>query len=124
VAVGLETIRRSDPTSLKQSIARLAQLIEAYNIKNIVLGYPKNMNNTEGIRCEMTLRFKAKLERSFTGVEVTLWDERLSTVAVLRGMKGRSIAQKRESVDTMAAAYILQGYLDLNQRGENDGENG
>jgi len=112
LAVGVETIRRTDPKALKKSLARLRELINYYDIGEILVGYPKNMNNTEGIRCEKTRLFKEKLEAFFFGVPVILWDERLSTVAAMRSMVSLPAEKRDRMVDQIAAVYILQGYLD------------
>ena len=79
----------------------------------IVLGYPKNMNNTEGERCEKTKEFKEMLERR-TGLEVILWDERLTTVSADKHMMESGIRRedRKKYVDEIAAVFILQGYLD------------
>ena len=79
-AQGLETITRKDENKLRKTYARIEALIREYEAEQIVLGYPKNMNDTEGERVEKTLAFKEALERR-TGLEVILWDERMSTVA-------------------------------------------
>ena len=62
-AQGLEIVRRQSPNKLRQSLARIEEIIKEYNVERIVLGYPKNMNNTEGERCEKTKEFKEMLER-------------------------------------------------------------
>ena len=84
-----------------------------YQVSEIVLGYPKNMNNTEGERVTLTTEFKEKLERR-TGLPVSLWDERLTTVAADRSMMETGIRRehRKEFVDEIAAIFILQGYLD------------
>ena len=112
-AQGLETIVRKDENKLRQTCARIEELIEEYQIEAIVLGYPKNMNNTVGERGEKTQEFKAALERR-TGLEVILWDERLTTVAAERVLieSGVRRENRKKSVDQIAAAMILQGYLD------------
>ena len=79
-AQGVETIVRKDENKLRQTCARIEALIKEYEIEEIVLGYPKNMNNTAGERAEKTEAFKAMLERR-TGKPVILWDERLTTIA-------------------------------------------
>ena len=84
-AQGLEIIRRQSSNKLRQSLARIEAIIAEYQVERIVLGYPKNMNNTEGERCEKTKEFKEMLERR-TGLEVILGDERLTTVAADRLM--------------------------------------
>lgn len=113
-AQGVEIVRRKSPSKLRQTLARIEELIEQYGVEKIVLGYPKNMNNTEGERCEKTKEFKEMLERR-TGLEVVLWDERLTTVAADRSMMETGIRRenRREYVDEIAAIFILQGYLDF-----------
>ena len=113
-AQGVEIVRRKSPAKLRQTLARIEELISQYNVERIVLGYPKNMNNTEGERCEKTKEFKEMLERR-TGLEVVLWDERLTTVAADRSMMETGIRRenRKEFVDEIAAIFILQGYLDF-----------
>lgn len=79
-AQGVEIIQRKSPNKLRQTLARIEELASSYGAEKIVLGYPKNMNNTEGERCEKTREFKEMLEKR-TGLSVELWDERLTTVA-------------------------------------------
>ena len=113
-AQGIEIIRRKSPNKLRQTLARLEELIEAYEVDRIVLGYPKNMNNTEGERCERTKEFQALLEKR-CGLPVILWDERLTTVAADRAMMEGGIRRedRKQYVDKLAAVFILQGYLDF-----------
>ena len=112
-AQGIEIIRRKSPTKLRQTLARIEELIEEYEVEKIVLGYPKNMNNTEGERCEKTKEFKEMLERR-TGLSVVLWDERLTTVSADNYMMESGIRreERKKYVDEIAAVFILQGYLD------------
>ena len=79
-AQGLEIIRRKEENKQRQTLARIEELIVEYGVTEIVLGYPKNMNDTLGDRVQKTEEFKEKLERR-TGLPVVLWDERLTTVA-------------------------------------------
>ena len=113
-AQGVEIIRREKPSKLRQTLSKIEELIRQYNVEKIVLGYPKNMNNTEGERCERTKEFKEQLEKR-TGLEVILWDERLTTVAADNAMIEMGIRRERrkEYVDEIAAIFILQGYLDF-----------
>lgn len=113
-AQGVEIVRRKSPGKLRQTLARIEELITEYGVEKIVLGYPKNMNNTEGERCEKTKEFKEMLERR-TGLEVVLWDERLTTVAADRSMIETGIRRenRKDFVDEIAAIFILQGYLDF-----------
>lgn len=112
-AQGVEIIRRKEENKLRQTLSRIEELIVEYGVEEIVLGYPKHMNNTEGVRVELTKEFQDKLERR-TGLPVTLWDERLTTVAADRAMMEAGIRreERREHVDRIAACLILQGYLD------------
>lgn len=112
-AQGVEIIRRKSPAKLRQTLARIEELIEEYEVDKIVLGFPKNMNNTEGERCEKTREFQEMLERR-TGLPVILWDERLTTVEADRTMIEGGIRRehRKEYVDMLAAVFILQGYLD------------
>lgn len=112
-AQGLEIIRRKEENKLRRTYARIEELIVEYQVEEIVLGLPKNMNATEGERAELTREFKDSLERR-TGLPVTLWDERLTTVAADRAMMEASIRreQRKDYVDMIAASLILQGYLD------------
>ena len=112
-AQGVEIIRRKAETKLRQTLARIKELADGYGVEQIVLGYPKNMNNTEGERCEKTKEFKGMLEKR-CGLPVVLWDERLTTVAADRSMMETGIRRenRKDYVDEIAAVFILQGYLD------------
>ena len=112
-AQGIEIIRREKETKLRQTLARIEALIKEYQVEMIVLGFPKNMNNTIGDRAEKSLAFKEMLEKR-TGLDVVMWDERLTTVEANRTlMEGKVRREDRSKyVDMLAAVYILQGYLD------------
>ena len=112
-AQGVETIVRKDENKLRQTCARIEALSKEYEIEEIVLGYPKNMNNTAGERAEKTEAFKAMLERR-TGKPVILWDERLTTIAAERVLMESGVRRENRKavVDKIAAVLILQGYLD------------
>lgn len=116
-AQGVEIIRRKEENKLRQTLARIEELIVEYEVEEIVLGLPKNMNATEGIRVELTKEFKEKLERR-TGLPVVMWDERLTTVAADKAMMEAGIRRenRKDYVDMIAATLILQGYLDLRGR--------
>lgn len=113
IATGLEIIRRDSEKKIRKTLIRIDELIAEYNIGKIVLGLPKNMNNTLGERAEKSLELKETLERR-TGLEVIMWDERLSTVSAHKAMMEAGIrrADRGNYVDSIAAAIILQGYLD------------
>lgn len=102
-AQGIEIVRRKSQGKLRQTLARIEELKEEYEVGKIVLGFPKNMNNTEGERCEKTLEFKEMLEKR-TGLEVVLWDERLTTVEADRTMMQVGIRRenRKEYVDELA----------------------
>ena len=109
----LETITRKDANKLRKTYARIEELVKEYDVEKIVLGLPKNMNNTEGERCEKTLEFKEMLERR-TSLPVTLWDERLTTVASEKVLMESGVRRenRKKVIDQIAASMILQGYLD------------
>ena len=112
-AQGIEIIRRKEENKLRQTLARIEELIVQYEVEEIVLGLPKNMNATEGERVALTMEFKEKLERR-TGLPVHMWDERLTTVAADRAMMEAGIRRenRKDYVDMIAATLILQGFLD------------
>lgn len=118
-AQGIEIIRRKEENKLRQTLARIEELIVEYGVEEIVLGLPKNMNNSEGIRVELTNEFKEKLERR-TGLMVHTWDERLTTVAADKTMIEAGIRRekRKDYVDMIAATFILQGYLDYRKNRE------
>lgn len=123
-AQGLTIIRRSNENEYKQSLKQLAEIIEEYQATEIVLGYPKNMDNTEGARCEKTRIFEERLQKRFPNIKIVLWDERMSTVASIRTLHEASmnIKQMKGVIDKMAAVHILQGYLDGLQRKQKNEE--
>ncbi|MCI7812495.1 MAG: Holliday junction resolvase RuvX [Lachnospiraceae bacterium] len=112
-AQGIEIIRRESENKLRRTMARIEELIREYGVDTIVLGLPKNMNNTMGDRAEKSLEFKAMLERR-TGLPVVMWDERLTTVEANRTLMEGNIRRenRKQYVDQLAAVLILQGYLD------------
>ncbi len=112
-AQGVEIIRRDSENKIRKSLARIEELIAEYEVSKIILGYPKNMDDSIGERAVKTEEFRERLERR-TGLEVILWDERLTTVAADRYMSEAGIrGEKRKAlVDEIAAVFILQGYLD------------
>lgn len=113
-AQGVEIVRRESENKLRKTYARIEQIIASYgDIDTIVVGFPKNMNGTEGERCQKSEEFKETLERR-TGLKVVLWDERLTTVAANNSMMESGIRreERHKYVDEIAAMFILQGYLD------------
>lgn len=113
-AQGIEIIRRKEENKLRRTLARIEALILEYQVEEIVLGLPKNMNDTLGPRVEKTLEFQEKLERR-TGLPIHTWDERLTTVAADKAMMEAGIRRenRKEYVDEIAAVLILQGFLDM-----------
>ena len=116
-AQGIEIIRRKEENKLRQTLARIEALIEEYGVDTIVLGLPKNMNDTLGERAQLSLEFKEKLERR-TGLPVVMWEEGLTTVAADKAMMEAGIRRenRKDYVDKIAACLILQGYLDRREK--------
>ena len=112
-AQGIETIERKEENKLRQTLARIEALVQEYEVEKIVLGFPKNMNNTIGERAEKSLELKEKLERRI-GIPVIMWDERLTTVEAERTLMESKVRRenRKKYVDKIAAVFILQGYLD------------
>ena len=125
-AQSVETIWRKQENKLRQTLARIEALVKEYEVTAIVLGFPKNMNNTIGDRAEKSLAFKEMLERR-TGLNVFMWDERLTTVEANRTLIEGGVRRENRGkyVDKLAAIFILQGFLDSKEgkelflRGEN-----
>ncbi len=109
------TIERKSENKLRKTLAQIEELIDAYEVSFVVLGYPKNMNNSEGQRVEATMEFKEHIERR-TGLEVKLWDERLTTIESERILMEAGVRRehRKDYIDKMAAAIILQSYMDAN----------
>ena len=126
-AQGVETVWRKQENKLRQTMARIEELISEYQVERIVLGYPKNMNNTVGERAVKSLEFKEKLEKR-TGLPVVMWDERLTTAEAERTLMETGVRRenRKQYLDQMAAVLILQGYPDrsnMMSKEENNGEN-
>lgn len=109
-AQGIETIRR---TSLEADFNRIRELIASYEVSEIVVGMPKNMNGTKGDRAIKTEEFVAKL-KAVVDVPIAFWDERLTTVMAERSLIEADVSRKKRKavIDKMAAVVILQGYLE------------
>lgn len=112
-AQGIETIERKEENKLRRTCARIEELIKEYDVEKIVLGFPKHMNNDIGERAEKALEFGEMLKRR-TGLEVVMWDERLTTVAAERTLIESKVRRenRKQYIDKIAAVFILQGYLD------------
>ena len=112
-AQGLETIVRQEENKLRRTLARIEMLIEEYQIETIVLGYPKNMDDSIGERARKTEEFRDMLVRR-TGLPVVLWDERLTTIEAndILIQSGVRRENRKKVIDKIAAVLILQSYLD------------
>ena len=109
----VETIWRKQENKLRRTLARIEELIAEYEVEKIVLGFPKNMNNTVGERAEKALELGEMLKKR-TGLEVIMWDERLTTVEADRTLIEAGVRRenRKQYLDGIAAVFILQGYLD------------
>lgn len=123
IATPFKTIRFNED-DYESLIPELTSIIENYNISKIVLGLPKNMNNTMGDRCQTTIEFKELLNRKFS-IEVVLQDERLTTVEATNYMLEADISRKKrkKKIDSLAANIILQTYLDKERGGNYERRN-
>ena len=113
----IETVERERANKLRKTYQRLESLIAEYGVEKIVVGKPLNMNGTEGERVELARAFAEELQRR-TGLEVVMVDERLTTVEANRILEETGVAHsgRKEHIDKMAAAIILQSYLDMQNR--------
>ena len=112
-AQAVETIWRKDENKLRKTCARIEELISEYEVERIVLGLPKHMNNDLGERAQKALAFGEMVKRR-TGLEVVMWDERLTTVETERTLIENNVRRenRKQYIDKIAAVFILQGYLD------------
>ena len=120
-AQAVETICRKDENKLRKTCARIEELVAEYEVEKIVLGLPKHMNNAIGDRAEKSMQFGEIIGRR-TGLEVVMWDERLTTVSAERTLIENKVRRedRKKYIDQIAAVFILQGYLDsahLNKEG-------
>ena len=108
-----ETITRERGSALRHTLVRIKEICEEYDVELIVLGYPRNMDDTEGFRCEDTLKFKGLLEKR-VDIPIVLVDERLTTVYADEILEESGVAKKdrKKVIDQIAAAIILQDYID------------
>ena len=111
IATPFDTIRR---TKLKPDMARLAGIIDDEGVGAVVLGLPINMDDSEGPRCQATRQFAADFLKAHD-LPLAFWDERLSTYAAEEALLEADVSRKRraEIIDKVAAAVILQGFLDF-----------
>ena len=117
IASPLETIKRA---KFKKDVERITTLIKTHNVGGLVIGFPLNMDGTEGPRIQATRAFARNLS-AFLPLPILFWDERLSTAVVTRTLLEADASRQRraEVVDKMAASYILQGALDRLSQLEN-----
>lgn len=117
----VETITRKSSNKLRKTLARIEALVQEHGIEKIVLGYPKNMNNTLGVRVEETMEFKEMLERRM-GLPVVLWDERLTTMESERILMAGGVRRenRKDVIDQLAASIILQSYMDSERKEEEE----
>lgn len=109
----VETITRKDENKLRKTCARIEELIKEYEVGKIVLGLPKHMNDDIGDRAEKSIAFGEMLKRR-TGLEVIMWDERLTTVEAEQTLIECNVRRedRKKYIDQIAAVFILQGYMD------------
>lgn len=109
----LETITRERASALRHTLVRIKELCDSYDVEKIVLGYPKNMDDSEGFRCTETIKFKELLEKR-VDIPIILVDERLTTVYADEILEESGVDKKdrKKVIDQIAAAIILQEYLD------------
>ena len=112
-AQGIETITRKSENKLRKTCARIESLIEEYEVERIVVGFPKLLNNDIGERAKKAMEFGEMLKKR-TGLEVVMWDERLTTVEAERTLIENNVRRenRKKFIDKIAAVFILQGYLD------------
>lgn len=112
-AQGLDTLRINEEQE-DFGIDQLVAIIKEHNVGSVVIGLPKNMNNSIGFRGEASLKYKELLQENLPDIEIIMWDERLSTMAAERSLLEADVSrqQRKKVIDKMAAVFILQGYLD------------
>lgn len=115
------TIRRSEENKLRRTLAQIAELVGSYSAELIVLGLPRNMDDSCGERARRTLEFKEKLEKRVS-VPVILWDERLTTAeadSILdEAGYSRDRNERKKIIDQIAAQLILEDYMNASGHGD------
>lgn len=114
-AQGIEVLQRRKP---EDDLGRIRQIVQDYNVEEVVLGLPKNMNGTIGPRGDICIAYADTLRETLQ-IPVHLWDERLTTVSAERTLLQADVSRKKRKqvIDKMAAALILQGFLDSKSKG-------
>ena len=122
-AQAVETITRKEENKLRRTCQRIEELVQEYEITSIILGYPKNMDDSVGERGKKTREFRELLKRR-TGLSVILWDERLTTVEADEILRESGVPkdQRKKVIDKVAAGIILQSYLDASETEREKGE--
>lgn len=117
IAQALNTIRRK---SIAEDLKALESIINERKISKIVIGFPKNMNNTIGERANKTMEFSEIVKEAFPNLEIILWDERLTTAAAEKTLLEANISRKnrKKVIDKIAAVFILQNYLDAQKNAQ------
>nr|WP_263313099.1 Holliday junction resolvase RuvX [Mammaliicoccus sp. Marseille-Q6498] len=112
-AQGIDTLRINEELE-EFGIDELIKIIDQYDVDTVIIGLPKNMNNSIGPRGEASYHFKDVLEQARPDLKLVMWDERLSTVGAERTLLEADVSRKKRKkvIDKMAAVFILQGYLD------------
>lgn len=112
-AQGIDTLQINEETE-DFGFDELIKIIDQYDVDTVIIGLPKNMNNSIGPRGEASIYFKELLEKQRPDLKLELWDERLSTVGAERTLLEADVSRKKRKkvIDKMAAVFILQGYLD------------
>lgn len=111
IAQALNTIRRKN---IKEDLKAIESIVDEKKISKIVIGFPKNMNNTIGERGKKTIEFSEIVKETFPDLEIELWDERLTTAAAEKTLLEANISRRnrKKVIDKIAAVFILQNYLD------------
>ncbi len=112
-AQGIDTLRINEENE-DFGIDQLIKIIDEYDVDTVIIGLPKNMNNSIGPRGEASIQFKDLLQQERPELNMVMWDERLSTVGAERTLLEADVSRKKRKkvIDKMAAVFILQGYLD------------
>ncbi|WP_239762042.1 Holliday junction resolvase RuvX [Mammaliicoccus sp. I-M35] len=112
-AQGIDTLRINEENE-DFGIDQLIKIIDEYDVDTVIIGLPKNMNNSIGPRGETSIQFKDLLQQERPELKMVMWDERLSTVGAERTLLEADVSRKKRKkvIDKMAAVFILQGYLD------------
>lgn len=118
-AQGLTTLK-IDYDKGEYGLEEIARIVDENNVSSVVVGLPKNMNNSIGESGERSLYFSEMLANHIPSVKIIMWDERLSTVGAERTLLEADVSRKKRKavIDKMAAVFILQGYLDKPTKGE------